>query len=165
MPWSTGGSVQGGRQRCHQDNPSCSFAHQKASNPPYSYSFLMFTVVFKMHCFWYKTFFVSRLLRHSGNQLRIIHLTRCSPWTFQPTLTMLVFLARSHINIVPGSIKRAQISLSVASSKDSPPLLMPTLVRDPRSIIASMLRAPSSWKAHLRNGPTMVSTTMNSILY
>lgn len=46
---------------------------------------------------------IKRLLRHSGNQLRIIHLTR-----------------------------------------------------DPRSIIASMLRAPSSWKAHLRNGPTMV---------
>ena len=72
-------SVQGDWQRCHQDNPSCSFAHQKASNPPYSYSFLMFTVVFKMHCFWYKAFFVSRLLRHSGNQLRIIHLTRYSP--------------------------------------------------------------------------------------
>ena len=42
---------------------------------------------------------------------------------------------------------------------------MPTSVRDPRSIIASMLRAPSSWKAHLRNGPTMVSTAMNSLLY
>ena len=67
-----------------------------------------------------------------------------------------VFLAQSHINIVQGSIKRLQILLSLASSKDSSLLLMHTLVRDPRSIIASMLRAPSSWKAHLRNGPTMV---------
>ena len=71
-------SVQGDWQRCHQDNPSCSFAHQKASNPPYSYSFYMFTLVSKC-TFLAQNVFVFRLLRHSGNQLRIIHLTRCSP--------------------------------------------------------------------------------------
>ena len=51
--------------------------------------------------FWYKMFFVFRLLRHSGNQLRIIHLTR-----FQPTFTLLEFLVGQQLNVGKYYLKR-----------------------------------------------------------
>ena len=157
-------SVQGGRQHCYQDNPSCSLTHQKASIPPSSYSFFMLTLVSKSVLFGRKRFcfqasqtFWQPVEDHTPNKVFTLNISA--------SFYHVSISGRTHINTVPGSIKRVQISLPVVSSKASSLLLMQTSVRDPRSIIASMLRAPSSWKAHLRNGPTMVSTTMNSLLY
>ena len=136
--------MQGGRQRCHQDNPSCSFAHQKASIPPFSYSFFMFTLVFEMHGFWYKTILFPGFSD--------ILATSWGSYTWQGTFTLNIsanfyFLrisGRTHINIAPGIIKRAQISLSVASSKDSSLLLDANIRQGPT--FYNRLHAKSSFK-------------------
>jgi len=59
-------------------------------------------------------------------------------------------------NVVVKTIRLAASHIKRLLRLSGTQLRIVHLIRDPRSVIASMLRAPSSWKAHLRSGPTMV---------